>query len=76
MAGQTIAINTRSSGLVSAGQLGNVLAGGSFETFSADDIITGYVGNVSMGLFNGDTTLNDGNSGLIVTGKQIGRAHV
>ena len=78
MAGQTIAINTRSSGLVSAGQLGNVLAGGSFETFSADDIITGYVGNVSTGLFNGDTTLNDGNNELkdYTTDTQVSQSYV
>lgn len=60
MAGSTIVINTRSSGLVSAGTLPNLLGGGSFETFAADDVITGYVGNVATGLFNGDTTLNDG----------------
>lgn len=59
MAGSTIVINTRSSGLVSAGTLPNLLGGGSFETFGADDVITGYVGNVATGLFNGDTTIND-----------------
>jgi hypothetical protein len=57
MAGSTIVINTRSSGLVSAGTLPNLLGGGSFETFAADDVITGYIGNVATGLFNGDTTL-------------------
>jgi len=61
MAGSTIVINTRSSGLVSAGTLPNLLGGGSFETFAADDVITGYVGNVATGLFNGDTTLTDTN---------------
>jgi hypothetical protein len=59
MAGSTIVINTRSSGLVSAGTLPNLLGGGSFEIFGADDVITGYVGNVATGLFNGDTTIND-----------------
>ena len=61
MAGSTIVINTRSSGLVSAGTLPNLLGGGSFETFGADDVITGYVGNVATGLFNGDTTLTNTN---------------
>lgn len=64
MAGSTIVINTRSSGLVSAGTLPNLLGGGSFETFAADDVITGYVGNVATGLFNGDTTINDAASEL------------
>ena len=61
MPGTPIAINTNfnvSAG-VSAGVILNILQTGTFETFDkSNDIIDGYSGNVSEGLFNGQLIIS------------------